>query len=138
MRVAFATHDLKLVNAHFAGARTMVVYDVTAEGHRFLEAVQFDGGSAEDGVHSDTEDRIAPRLAALAGCAMVFVTGIGGPTAARVVNSRIHPVKLPREEPIVQVLERLEKSLRGTPPPWMRKLLQTAEAAEPVASQAQA
>jgi len=131
MKVAIATHDLKLADAHFAGARTIALYDVNTEGYRLLEAMQFDTRSNEDGVHSEAgEDRLAARLAAVTGCALLFVTGIGGPAAARVVNLGIHPVKLRAPEPISDLLDRLCQSLRGTPAPWMRKLLAAERGAE--------
>ncbi len=124
MRIAFATQDLSTMDAHFAGARNLAIYDIGPEGYRFLEAVRFDQTSNEDGVHvEEGEDRITPRIDALAGCALVFVLAIGGPAAARVVNRKIHPVKLPRPEPIPQILERLQIMLKGTPPPWLRKAI---------------
>lgn len=131
MKIAIATQDMKLANAHFASARTLALFDVTPEGHRLLEAVQFDQCSGEDGVHAtEGEDRLEPRLKALEGCAMLFVTGIGGPAAARVVNQKIHPVKLTTPEPITDLLDRLQRSLQGTPPPWMRKLLNQGQKAD--------
>ncbi len=124
MRIAFATQDLRTMDAHFAGARNLAIYDVTADESRFLEAVRFDEASNEDGVHADPdEDRITPRVDALEGCALLFVLAIGGPAAAKVVNHRIHPVKLPQPEPIDQVLARVQTMLRTAPPPWLRKAM---------------
>lgn len=124
MRIAFATHDLKTLDAHFAGARNFAIYDVTADESRLIEAIRFDTGSGEDGVHADAdEDRITPRVDAIEGCALLFVLAIGGPAAARVVNRRIHPVKLPRPEPIEEIVTRVQAMLRSTPPPWLRKAL---------------
>ena len=37
MKIAIATQDLKEVNAHFAGARLLAIYEVTAEGSQFLD-----------------------------------------------------------------------------------------------------
>ena len=124
MRIAFATHDLRTMDAHFGGARNFAIYDVTAEGHRFLEAIRFDAPGKEDGVHADTdEDRITPRVDALEGCTLLFVLAIGGPAAAKVVNRRIHPMKLPHPEPIEQVLQRVQRMLNTAPPPWLRKAM---------------
>lgn len=124
LRVALATHDLRTMNAHFAGARNFAIYEVTAEEARFAEALRFDRPSAEDGVHGDVqEDRITPRADALAGCALLFVLAIGGPAAAKVVNRGIHPVKLAHPEPIDQVLDRVRGMLRTAPPPWLRKAM---------------
>lgn len=124
MKVAFATQDLRTLDAHFAGARNLAIYDVTAKGHHLVEAVRFDARSNEDGTHADEhEDRLTPRIEALTGCALLFVLAIGGPAAARVVSRKIHPVKLPRPEPIAQILDRVQTMLNGTPPPWLRNVL---------------
>ncbi|MBK8210605.1 MAG: nitrogen fixation protein NifX [Rhodospirillales bacterium] len=127
MKVAFATQDLHTLDAHFGGARNLAIYDVSPEGHRFLEAVRFDEVSNQDGVHADEgHDRLSARVEALQGCALLFVLAIGGPAAARVVGNKIHPVKLPRPEPIGDILERIRIMLNGTPPPWLRKALKSA------------
>ncbi len=124
MRIAFATHDLKTMDAHFGGARNFAIYSVSTDGYRFEEAIRFDGSGQEDGVHADADDdRITPRVDAIEGCALLFILAIGGPAAAKVVNSRIHPVKLPHPEPIDQVLERVQTMLRTSPPPWLRKAM---------------
>ncbi len=128
LRVALATGDMTTVNAHFAGARTLALYDVTATGWSLVEAVQFEDITAEDGAgQGHQDDRIAPRLAALAGCALLFVRAIGGPAAARVVAARVHPVKLMTDEPIDAVLERLRGQIAGTPPPWLRKAMRAGQ-----------
>ncbi len=124
MRIAFATQDLKTLDAHFAGARNMAIYDVSPTGYQLIEAIRFEAVSGEDGLHAEAEeDRIGPRIEAIDGCAILFVLAIGGPAAARVVNRKIHPVKVPRPEPITDILERLRVMLNGTPPPWLRKAL---------------
>ena len=127
MKVAIATQDLKTVDAHFAGARTMAIYEVSAEGSRLLEAIRFDQASNQDGVHGDPDDgddRLSARLEAIRGCQLLFVRAIGGPAAARVVNARIHPIKVTFDEPIGEVLGRCQTMLKGNPPPWLRKVLQ--------------
>lgn len=123
MKVAFATHDMKRVDAHFASAKAMAIYDVSPSAHSFVEAVQFDLVTEESGEHDDSVDRLSAKIDALEGCNLLFVLAIGGPAAARVVNRRIHPVKVPAPEPIPDLIARLQTMLNGTPPPWMRKIL---------------
>lgn len=124
VKVALATQDMSAVNAHFAGARTLAIYEVSADDWSFVEAVQFDETTAEDGTGKGHEaDRIGPRLDAIAGCTLLFVKAIGGPAAARVVNARVHPVKLQTDEPVESVLSRVQTMLNGTPPPWLRKAM---------------
>jgi nitrogen fixation protein NifX len=124
MKIAIATQDLKTLDAHFAAARNLAVYEVTADGHRLVEAIRFETASGEDGMHADAhDDRITPRIAAIEGCALLFVLAIGGPAAAQVVKRRIHPIKLQHPEPIAHVIARVQAMLKGTPPPWLRKAM---------------
>jgi nitrogen fixation protein NifX len=128
MKIAVATQDCQRVDAHFASAKTFLFYDVGPDGHGFLEAVQFDAVSDESGRHAkdEGEDRLAAKIAALEGSAILFCRAIGGPAAARVVRAKVHPIKLAESEPIAQVIDRVRAMLRGHPPPWLRKALQGA------------
>jgi nitrogen fixation protein NifX len=119
MKVAFATQDLKRVDAHFGWAKNIAIYDVGPEGHRFLEAVEFDGDLKEDG----NEDKLAPKIEAIKDCAILYVAAIGGSGAARVVANNIHPMKVNEPEAISDLLVKLEGVLKGAPPPWLRKAL---------------
>lgn len=119
MKIAFATQDLKRVDAHFGWAKNIAIYEVSPEGHRFLEAVQFDGDLQEDG----NEDKLAPKLEAIKDCAILYVAAIGGSGAARVVAQNIHPIKVGQPEDIGEILVKLEGVLKGSPPPWLRKAL---------------
>jgi len=119
MKVAFATQDLKQVDAHFGWAKNIAIYELTPNGSTFLEALQFEGDLQEDG----NEDKLAPKLEAIKDCALLYVAAIGGSAAARVVANKIHPVKVAGPEPIEEVLQKLKDVLNGTPPPWLRKAL---------------
>ena len=101
MKVAFATQDLKRVDAHFGWAKNLAVYEISSAGHRFLEAIQFDGDLQEDG----NEDKLTPKLNAIHDCAILYVAAIGGSAAARVVAKNIHPVKVAQPENIADVLQ---------------------------------
>lgn len=130
LKVAFATEDLRRVDSHFGSAPALVIYEVGPSAHRFLEAVQFDQVSNQTGVHiddADGDDRIGAKVSALEGCAMVFSLAIGGVAAARVVNAKVYPLKLPAPEAITDVISRLQTMMNGTPPPWMRKLLHKSQ-----------
>jgi len=119
MKVAFATQDLQRVDAHFGWAKNIAIYELSPEGHHFVEAIQFEGDLQEDG----NEDKLAPKLEAIHDCAILYVAAIGGSGAARVVALGIHPMKVPQPEPIVELLDKLQQVLKGTPPPWLRKVL---------------
>jgi nitrogen fixation protein NifX len=119
MKVAFATQDQQRVDAHFGWAKHLAVYEVTPAGYAFVHDFGFGDDLAEDG----DEDKLAPKLAAIADCAIVYVAAIGGSAAARVVAAKIHPIKVTSPEPILDILDKLQIVLAGTPPPWLRKAL---------------
>jgi nitrogen fixation protein NifX len=119
MKVAFATQDLKRVDAHFGWAKNIAIYEIGPEGHSFIGAIEFDGDLKEDG----NEDKLAPKIDAIKDCAILYVAAIGGSGAARVVANNIHPMKVNQPENIDDLLAKLEEVLRGVPPPWLRKAM---------------
>jgi nitrogen fixation protein NifX len=118
MKIAFATQDLKRVDAHFGWAKNIAIYDVSPRGYAFLEAVKFDGD-----VQEGADDKLAPKLEAIRDCAILYVAAIGGSGAARVVANNIHPMKVNQPEEISDLLDKLTGVLKGVPPPWLRKAL---------------
>jgi nitrogen fixation protein NifX len=119
MKVAFSTQDLQRVDAHFGWAKNIAIYDVRADGYDYIETFAFEGDLKEDG----DEDKLAPKLEAIKDCAILYVAAIGGSGAARVVASKIHPIKVAGPEVILDILDKLQDVLKGTPPPWLRKAL---------------
>lgn len=119
MKVAFATQDLKRVDAHFGWAKNIAIYEVGPEGSHFVEAIEFDGDLKEDG----NEDKLTPKIDAIKDCAILYVAAIGGSGAARVVANNIHPMKVNQPEEISDLIVKLEDVLKGNPPPWLRKVL---------------
>jgi nitrogen fixation protein NifX len=119
MKVAFATQDQQRVDAHFGWAKHLAVYDVLPTGYTFVQDFAFGENLAEDG----DEDKLAPKLDAIRDCAIVYVAAIGGSAAARVVAAKIHPIKVAGPEPILDILDKLQEVVKGTPPPWLRKAL---------------
>jgi nitrogen fixation protein NifX len=119
MKIAFATQDQQRVDAHFGWAKHLAVYEISPTGYGFVQDFGFGEDLAEDG----NEDKLAPKLDAIKDCAIVYVAAIGGSAAARVVASKIHPIKVTQPEPILEILDKLQGVLKGTPPPWLRKAL---------------
>ncbi|MBD2459888.1 nitrogen fixation protein NifX [Oscillatoria sp. FACHB-1407] len=121
MKIAFTTSDRVHINAHFGWARKVDVYEVSPEGYQFLETLVFDGDLKEDG----NEDKLLPKIEALHDCTIVYVSAIGGSAAARLIKKHITPIKARSEDDEIQdVLSRLVETLKGSPPPWLRKALQ--------------
>lgn len=127
LRVAIATNDMEHLDAHFGSAKKFAVYDVTATEVRFVEAHEFDSVTKQAGRHDDLDDKITPKVEALTGCALLFALAIGGPSAAKVVKAGIHPIKRKDPEPIGDVLAQVQTMLKGSPPPFLRKILGTQQ-----------
>jgi nitrogen fixation protein NifX len=119
MKVAFATQDLKRVDAHFGWAKNIAIYELDENGHSFIEAIAFDGDLQEDG----NEDKLGPKIEAVKDCAILYVAAIGGSGAARVVAQNIHPMKVAQPEAIEDLLDKLQAVLKGNPPPFLRKAM---------------
>lgn len=121
MKVAFTTSDKVHINAHFGWAKQIDVYDVSPEGYNFFKTFEFQGDLQEDG----NEDKLVPKIEALADCTIVYVSAIGGSAAARLIRKKVTPVKSSSdEEKITDILDNLVKTLNGNPPPWLRKIIQ--------------
>lgn len=125
LRVAIASNDLEMLDAHFGSARKVSVYDVWRSGARLVAVHKFTTATEQKGRHDEIEDRIGPKVEALSGCALVFALAIGGPTAARLVRAGTHPIKRREPEPISAVIEQVQVMLSGNPPPFLRKILGT-------------
>jgi nitrogen fixation protein NifX len=121
MRVAFASSNNHHIDQHFGWAEKFAIWDVQMDEARFVGLVQVQSTG------DDAEDKIEARLGALSDCAIVYVTQIGGPAAARLVANKIHPIKSKGEETIPEVVEKLREVLQNNPPPWLRKAMLKGE-----------
>jgi nitrogen fixation protein NifX len=117
MKVAFTSSDGRVVDQHFGQTRDFFIWEIGADEASFVTKATALASS------DDEEDRIAARASAVAGCAIVYTVAIGGPPAAKLVASRIHPMKTGAEVPIAELVSKLQEVLRGTPPPWLRKAM---------------
>jgi nitrogen fixation protein NifX len=128
MKIAFATTDGGMIDEHFGRAGTFAIYDITAKGHQFLELRRF--GEGMDRSVTDTKGRgplhdsaVERKVARLSDCKLVYLTEIGGPSAARLVRKGILPMKMKDPVRIDRALSRLLDMIRNSPPPWIRKAM---------------
>jgi nitrogen fixation protein NifX len=120
MKIAFTTQDSIAINAHFGSAKQIDIYNIDTHGYTLAESVTFGGNLKQDG----NEDKLVPKFNALKDCTIVYVADIGPGAAARLINKNITPIKPTDPDiPIAEVLDRLVLTLKGTPPPWLRKAL---------------
>ncbi|MEA5574287.1 nitrogen fixation protein NifX [Calothrix sp. UHCC 0171] len=121
MKIAFTTSDRVHINAHFGWAREIDVYEISDNGYEFIETLTFEGDLKQDG----NEDKVTPKLEALNDCTIVYVSAIGGTAAAKLIKKGVTPVKAKSDDDkIADILNKLVQTLKGNPPPWLRKALQ--------------
>ncbi len=132
MRVAFATTDGRMIDEHFGRAGEFAVYEIDHQGHRFVEMRRFADGT--DKSVTDTreqgqahDDAVQGKVDRLSDCKLIYLTEIGGPSAARLVKKGIMPMKMKEPLSIANALLQLEGTIKKSPPPWLRKALGSAE-----------
>jgi len=116
LRIAVATTDGTAVDEHFGRSGRFDVYDLDADHAEMVETRALPPAE-------DHDDRTPTRVAAVRDCAIVHVTAIGAAAAAQVTNAGIMPLRIAEGTPVSEVVVRLQGVLRGTPPPWLRKVL---------------
>jgi nitrogen fixation protein NifX len=128
MKVAFATTDGVQVNEHFGRAGIFAVYEVKEQGYSFVEMRKFAEGrdtAVEEtkGMKEVHDDLVQKKVDSLGDCKIVYLTEIGGPSAARLVKKGMMPVKVKEQVTIEESLERLSETIKKSPPPWLRKAI---------------
>src|ERR1700690_2064732 len=128
MKVAFATTDGINVDEHFGRAGMFAVYELTNENYSFVELRKFADGLDSAIVETRGQgelhdDRVQSKVDKLADCKIIYLTEIGGPSAARLIKKGIMPVKVKESVTIEDSMKRLLDTVKGTPPPWLKKAL---------------
>ena len=119
IRVACASRGGERVDGHFGSCPRFLVYRVSANGVRLIDA-----RSAESAAQAD--DPSAYRAALIEDCHILYIRSIGGPAAAKVVKAGVHPIKIIDDGEAPELLAQLQKVLAGEPPPWLAKVMGAA------------
>lgn len=128
MKVAFATTDGNYVNEHFGRAGRFVIYDFTRDGYRRVEDRVFAEGrdaavEGTKGMGVSHDIAVGDKAEKLADCSIIYMTEIGGPSAARLSRKGIMPVKVTEPAGIEESAEKLMNTICGAPPPWLRRMI---------------
>ncbi len=128
MKVAFATTDGVNVDEHFGRAGMFAVYELTKGGYKFIELRKFADGrdiAVEEtkGMGQAHDDRVQSKVDKLADCRIIYLTEIGGPSAARLARKGIMPIKVKEVVSIEESMQKLMETARTSPPIWLKKAL---------------
>jgi nitrogen fixation protein NifX len=128
VKVAFATTDGINVDEHFGRAGMFVIYELMKDGYVFLETRKFADG--RDVVIEKTKGRgqihddiVQIKVDKLEDCKIIYLTEIGGPSAARLVKKGVMPIKIKEATSIEESMHKLFETVKGSPPPWLRKAM---------------
>jgi nitrogen fixation protein NifX len=108
------------------------IYELTADGYKLVELRRFaDGRDAaieeSKGIGELHDDRVQSKVDELADCKIVFLTEIGGPSAARLVKKGLMPIKVKEVISIEGSLQKLLETIKTSPPPWLRKAVNSEQ-----------
>jgi nitrogen fixation protein NifX len=131
MKIAFATTDGTNVDEHFGRSGKFAVYELTMDGYCFVEMRSFAEGrdtaiEQTKGMGRVHDEKVEDKAARLADCRIVYLTEIGGPSAARLIRKGIMPIKVKEVVTIAESLERLFETVKTAPPPWLKKAVSNA------------
>lgn len=120
LRVAFTSSAPGWLDAHFGNCNHFSVYEVSEQGFKWL-----DTRTLTPDLKGEQRTIHAVRL--LSDCQLMMTLSIGGPPAARLINTGIMPVKWRQKTPVETPLEQLSTRLADNPAPWLRKLITLQE-----------
>ncbi len=129
MKVAFASTDGIFVDEHFGRAAKFLIYEFDAKGFRQAGERLFSGGARDaavegtKGLGAEHDEAVEAKVEKISDCKVVYMTSIGGPSAARLGRRGIMPVKVKEGTAIADLAETLMRTIKNSPPPWMKKLL---------------
>ena len=116
IRIACASNGGERLDGHFGSCARFLIYQVSAVEARLIAVRPAPNITRLSVEHS------AERVTLIGDCDLLCVLSIGGPAAARVVNSGIHPIKRGSIGDVQALLTELQQVLAGDPPPWLAKL----------------
>jgi nitrogen fixation protein NifX len=111
LRVAFATNDSKNIDAHFGSAKEFQTYSISKDDYK-LEAI----------IKIETKNT-DKTISLLSGMDIVYFLDIGPTAAAKIINSKIFPIKYKEIVSIENELKKLKIMLNSKPAPFIQKIL---------------
>lgn len=121
IRVACASNSGELLDGHFGSCRRFLIYQVAAAGCRLIACREVDDSEV-------TGEKNHYRAQLISDCHLLYVVSIGGPAAAKVVRSGVHPVKFPAGGTAREHIANLQEILAERVSPWLAKAMGQPEA----------
>ncbi|MEM6521674.1 MAG: dinitrogenase iron-molybdenum cofactor biosynthesis protein [Cyanobacteria bacterium P01_C01_bin.70] len=116
IRIAVASNTGEKLDGHFGSCHRFLVYQLSADDVKLIDV-----RSALEADLSDNKNQFRVNL--IKDCPVLYVASIGGPAAAKVVQSNIYPMKVEQGGEVREILADLQRTIATSPPPWLAKIL---------------
>lgn len=118
IRIACASNNGFKLDGHFGSCTMFLIYQVSTTESRLIDIRMTK--IPKDEVVEDKNDY---RAELLKDCQVLYIASVGGPAAAKIVKKAIHPIKMPNQDTIDDIVNQLQQVIAGTPPPWLAKAM---------------
>ncbi len=116
IRIAFASNRGDLLDGHFGSCRRFLIYQVSKDESRLIDIRNID--------HTlEVDDKNSYRASLIDDCQILFIASIGGPAAAKVVKTGVHPIKKPMAGTATEEIANLQAVIGKGAPPWLAKVM---------------
>lgn len=116
IRVACASNSGAFLDGHFGSCGRFLIYQVSTSEQRLIEIRCIDDAQ-------ERNDKNGYRASLISDCQILFVASIGGPAAAKVVNSGVHIIKRPGSGMAKDEIHALQRVIVRGAPPWLAKAM---------------
>ena len=136
LKVAFASDDRATINQHFGAAAGFAIYALDGERWQLVELAEFlpetmdsnenevseQANACGAGV-SRSQNKLAAKGAALAGCAAVYCLAAGASAVKQLLAAGIQPIRLDDGAEIEPLLKQISAAINDGGITWVAKAL---------------
>lgn len=133
LKAAFASDSLTWVDADFAWARHLLLYDITPARAEMRDAATFRKPTTRARLPNPTcpgdrgsygvAETLSAKIATLGNGGVLFTTGLSDRAAMDLAAVRIFPVVIEHRRSIHETISRLQRLMHRDPPLWMCRML---------------
>ena len=117
LKIAVTSNNEEFIDGHFGSCLRILVYEANAQSYRLCDVREVE-------THESGMNRTDYLTDLIRDCQILATLSIGGPAAAKVTNADVHPIKQATPAPAEEFMQRVNTMLAGTPPPWIKKILE--------------
>ena len=116
IRVAIASNSAANLDGHFGSCLRYLIYQVSGTETRLVDV--------RSALEADyAEDKNGFRVNLIRDCQALYIVSVGGPAAAKINRADIWPMKKIEGGEAMDILQDLQQTMQGKPPPWLAKII---------------